>query len=371
MVNKKDWQPIIILNGEGGSIALLGMKTDDGQWIYRRSINEIFTLEDLADEPVNEMGSVKGVRTLKPTVKQSFEAGNWDDAKKIIEEYPLEFLGPSNVHPEFSQKLWALALTKKFEQHKLRRWAKACFPTISNEVFELFNQINESKHTVVLTGAGMSTEAGIPDFRSRSGWWNNIIPLHVATIEALENNYDLFHEFYSTRIKALETVEPHEGHYILANWQESRIIQKLATQNVDCLDLIAGTKDVDQLHGSLLSFRCHTCNAEVSKQQFLAKESCSVCNGKLRPNVTLFGEALPTKAWDNALHHIQKADLVIVIGTSLQVYPVSQLPKMTKGKTVYINKDVTEKDSYFTLIIEGSARETLMQVNNLLNPTTD
>ena len=143
----------------------------------------------------------------------------------------------------------------------------------------------------------------------------------------------------------------------------------MATQNVDPLHEVGNSTKVDHLHGTILTFRCHDCGEAATKQQFLNKESCPFCSGKLRPNIVLFGEALPEETWNNALYHIQKADLVIVIGTSLQVYPVSQLPSMTKGKTVYINKEVSEQSSYFNLVIEGSAKETLVQLDQLLTET--
>lgn len=241
-----------------------------------------------------------------------------------------------------------------------------CNPKQNKTMTELLFQLMKSNYTVVLTGAGMSTESGIPDFRSRSGWWRSIDPLTVATVDALENNYDLFHEFYSFRVKALENCFPHEGHQILAKWQRKELIYHVATQNVDALHEAGGSVNVDHLHGSILKYRCHDCGDEASKQQFLNKENCSFCGGKLRPNVVLFGETLPEVAWNNSLYHIQQADLILVIGTSLQVYPVSQLPSMTKGKTVYINKDVSDNQANFDLVIEGSAKDTLVQVDQMI-----
>lgn len=237
---------------------------------------------------------------------------------------------------------------------------------MKNEVVALAELIKNSNHTVILTGAGMSTESGIPDFRSKEGWWRNIDPLTVATVEALQNNYDLFHQFYSARIEALTNCTPHEGHYILARWEERGLLHRVATQNVDRFHQQAGNNEVDELHGSILTYRCHICENQASKQAFIDKKHCTSCDGKLRPNVVLFGETLPQEAWNNALNHIQKAELVIVIGTSLQVYPVSQLPTMTNGTTVYINKEVGVEQSFFDLVIEGSAKETLVNVNQLL-----
>lgn len=227
----------------------------------------------------------------------------------------------------------------------------------------LYDWLKTSKHTVVLTGAGMSTESGVPDFRSATGWWTKTDPQKVATIEALEHDYPLFHEFYSLRINALQKIEPHEGHKILADWQEQGIITRVATQNVDGLHQKAGSEHVDELHGSIRIVRCHSCNSPATIEAFQRMENCE-CGGKLRPNVVLFGEMLPEIPWINAMHNIQKADLVIVIGTSLEVYPVNQLPTETRGKTVYINLDISNNAKGFDLILQGKAKEVLMEVND-------
>lgn len=218
-----------------------------------------------------------------------------------------------------------------------------------------------SKNTVVLTGAGMSTESGVPDFRSASGWWQNIDPRTVATVEALEQYYPLFHEFYKMRIENLEQVAPHEGHQILADWEKRGLISLVATQNVDGFHQLAGSQNVEELHGSIRTTRCHSCGKKGEMLAFLQKESCQ-CGGKLRPNVVLFGENLPQTSWQKAIHAIELAELVIVIGTSLEVYPVNQLPSMTYGKTVYINLDVAQQATQFDLTIQGKVKEILLQL---------
>ncbi|MDG5787261.1 NAD-dependent deacylase [Evansella sp. AB-P1] len=233
------------------------------------------------------------------------------------------------------------------------------------KILDLKSLLKASTHTTILTGAGMSTESGIPDFRSRSGWWKNIDPLTVATVDALEHNYALFHDFYKMRLITLETTAPHEGHYTLSKWEEKNLINDIATQNVDGLHRTAGSNKIHELHGSIETFRCHTCHSRATKAQFLDKKACHQCNGKLRPNVVLFGETLPQAAWNKALLSIEKADLVIVIGTSLQVYPVNQLPFMTKGHTVLINKELSSTH-HFELAIEGGAKQVLTRIDNVL-----
>ncbi|WP_078410598.1 NAD-dependent deacylase [Priestia abyssalis] len=233
-------------------------------------------------------------------------------------------------------------------------------------IIQLVQFMKESSHTVILTGAGMSTESGVPDFRSKSGWWKNIDPRSVATVEALEENYDLFHEFYSMRIHALAKCLPHKGHHLLANWQKQGLIHTIATQNVDNFHQMAGASNVQTLHGSIRSFRCHHCGAPSKENTFLLKEPCTNCGGNIRPEVVLFGEPLPEKTWQNVLQHIHKADLVIVIGTSLEVYPVNQLPEMTNGHTVLLNLEEVEGKYEFDLMIKGKAKDVLERVDELL-----
>ncbi|MEK4229721.1 NAD-dependent deacylase [Solibacillus sp. FSL H8-0538] len=223
-----------------------------------------------------------------------------------------------------------------------------------------------STNTVVLTGAGMSTESGVPDFRSESGWWRNIDPRTVACVDALEHNYPLFREFYQMRIKALANCKPHAGHDILANWELRGLVALVATQNVDRFHQLAGSEQVEELHGNIQTVRCRECGKPGQLGGFLADACCTYCSGPLRPNVVLFGETLPERAWTNSLRAIQQADLVIVIGTSLEVYPVNQLPAMTRGKLVYINLDVAQHAHDFDLVIQGKVGDVLAEVDGLL-----
>ena len=235
-----------------------------------------------------------------------------------------------------------------------------------DKINQLVEWLRQSAKTIVLTGAGMSTESGVPDFRSKSGWWRNIDPSTVANTEALANDYELFQAFYCARLKALEGCEPHEGHHILAEWESRGLIDRVATQNVDGFHKEAGNKKVDELHGSIHAVRCQKCSNGATVEAFISKQACASCGGKLRPGIVLFGEMLPEDAWNNAMQAIKTADVVIVIGTSLQVYPVNQLPKMTRGKLVYINREVDGFERDFDLIFKGSAKEILKQIDATL-----
>lgn len=158
----------------------------------------------------------------------------------------------------------------------------------TKEKAELTAQIiAEQKNTVILTGAGMSTESGVPDFRSESGWWRKIDPLTIATAEAVEENYTLFHEFYSNRLSALSDCRPHEGHYCLERWEKTGLVKLVATQNVDGFHQEAGLVNVEELHGSIQRFRCHNCGVEAKKRKIHEKISLRILwrktSSKCRP----------------------------------------------------------------------------------------
>ena len=237
---------------------------------------------------------------------------------------------------------------------------------MEKKIRELSQWIQGSHHVVVLTGAGMDTESNIPDFRGKDGWWKNLDPRTVASTDTLRENYSLFHEFYAMRLRMLEGIKPHEGHRVLAKMEKKGWIQSIATQNVAGLHSMAGSQRVYELHGNLRKVRCNDCHREDTPQNFLKKEKCTSCGGPLRPGVVLFGEILPQEAWDSALSEIQKCDLLMVIGTSLEVYPVNQLPGMTSGKTVLINNEIPQGGDLFDRKIIHKAGSVLTELYEIL-----
>lgn len=226
----------------------------------------------------------------------------------------------------------------------------------------LSSMLKEAKYTVVLTGAGMSTESGIPDFRSKDGWWQKIDPAQVASINSLEDNYEMFREFYKHRIKTLDGCHPNIGHEILAKLEDKGLIKTVVTQNIDGFHSKAGSKNVYELHGSINRITCYSCGKKSSVENFKADKSCDRCGGKLRPGVVLFGEGLPQDAWSKAYTEIEKSDLILVIGTSLNVSPINSLPFVSNGRKVLINMDDTIFDDKFDLIIKGKSGEILNEL---------
>jgi NAD-dependent deacetylase len=197
--------------------------------------------------------------------------------------------------------------------------------------------LKESHHTVILTGAGISTESGLSDFRSRQGMWKQFDFQKVASADSLLDTYDDFHAFYMLRVDEMHRCTPNGGHDVLAKWEKKGYVQTVVTQNVDGYHQKAGSANVIELHGNIYSFSCDICGVAVSEEEFIHKLYCTRCKCNretLRPNVVLFDEQLPKKALQSARESFKQADLVIVIGTSLKVFPAANLPSLTSGKTV-------------------------------------
>lgn len=217
--------------------------------------------------------------------------------------------------------------------------------------------LNEASYVVVFTGAGMSTESGLPDFRSANqGLWNNQDPSQIASTEALNNNVEAFTQFYRERVIGVKNYQPHKGHYILADWEKQGIVQSVVTQNVDGFHQQAGSKRVAELHGTLQKLHCQSCQREYSSEEYVQRGYYCECGGILRPSIVLFGETLPVDAFQMALLESEKADLFIVLGSSLSVTPANQFPLIAKergARLVIVNREPTAFDNYADQLIQN------------------
>jgi len=241
---------------------------------------------------------------------------------------------------------------------------------MTNHAAELARLLRTSGPAVIFTGAGMSTESGLPDFRSAGGLWRNRRFEELASRESLAHRYDEFVAFYRWRIQMLGEHAPHAGHRVLADWQRRGLVSAIVTQNVDGYHTSAGARDVMELHGTLRLCRCETCHTEVAATEFLAPkgEACA-CGGRRRPNVVLFGEMLPEAALSAAVEASRRARLFIVLGSSLLVSPANMLPELALAAgapLVIVNRDPTPLDRAATLVINASIGETLRAVDRLL-----
>ena len=235
----------------------------------------------------------------------------------------------------------------------------------------LVDFFRNSKKTIVYTGAGMSTESGLPDFRSaKTGLWENEDPTIVASTDALNRDVERFFQFYRKRVLGVKDCTPHIGHSILARWEREGIIQGVITQNVDGFHSEAGSKNVMELHGTLQKVHCQTCGKKYGNEMYEEEKFYCTCGGKLRPSVVLFGEELPEETFMKAITESENADLFIVLGSSLTVTPANQFPLIAKengAKLVIINMEPTGFDRYADFIInDRKIGEILVEIDSFL-----
>jgi NAD-dependent deacetylase len=220
---------------------------------------------------------------------------------------------------------------------------------------------------VVLTGAGISTESGIPDFRSPSGIWASVDPFEVASIQAFRRDPERVWSFYRTRIGMLLEAEPNAGHRALAELERRGLVQAVVTQNIDTLHSRAGSEQVVEVHGSIRSAECLRCLRRLDAADVLAQLEertmpvCPGCGEVLKPGVTLFGELLPEGAIERATELARGAALMLVVGSSLEVWPVAGLPLEARALAI-VNQGPTALDDRAVLRIDAPAGETLSAV---------
>ena len=225
--------------------------------------------------------------------------------------------------------------------------------------------VRERQPCVVLTGAGVSTESGIPDFRSAEGIWARYDPFEVAHIDAFHCGPARVWEFYALRLDALAQAQPNDGHHALAELEERGWIRAVVTQNVDGLHRTAGSQEVVEVHGSLREAECVHCGVRVPIAEALAElplPACPECGEVLKPGVVMFGELLPADAIERAQQLAAEAGLLLVVGSSLEVHPVAGLPGetlATGGALAIVNRGSTPWDSRAELVIGAGAGETM------------
>lgn len=237
---------------------------------------------------------------------------------------------------------------------------------------QLANWIKQSKKVIMFTGAGMSTESGLPDFRSSDrGLWEKSNPDELANVDAIKHNTKEFTSFYQHRLSEITTYKPHTGHYILGDWERDGIIHSIITQNVDGFHHDAGNKNVHELHGSFRTFHCHLCSKSHPGALFLKGDAtCHDCGGVIRPGIVLFGENLPQQTFALAEKESTEADVFIVLGSSLSVTPANMFPLIAKehgAKLAIINRDDTPYDHLADKIIQDiPIKQALTMLNGML-----
>jgi NAD-dependent deacetylase len=224
--------------------------------------------------------------------------------------------------------------------------------------------VRESDVVVALTGAGISVPSGIPDFRSPgTGLWENVDPMAVAHIDAWRADPKRFWHFYGSRFQTLEGKEPNGAHHALVELERRGHLQAVVTQNIDMLHRKAGTREVVEVHGSIEQSLCLSCGAryplaEVRKR--LAHDPAGVphcdCGEPLKPDVVLFGEWLSDDALDRAYALAAQADVLLCVGSSLEVHPIAQLPGITRtngGQVAVVTQGPTPWDERAAVKLAG------------------
>jgi NAD-dependent deacetylase len=221
---------------------------------------------------------------------------------------------------------------------------------------------------VVLTGAGISTESGIPDFRSPTGIWAEYDPMEYATIDAFRRDPVKVWAFYALRFEVLTRAEPNAGHLALAELEGRGLVQSVITQNIDGLHERAGSQDVIEVHGSIRTADCLECGERVPLEEVVSAlrdasaPPCPSCGAILKPGVVMFGELLPVEAMNRAIDLVRHAGLLLVVGSSLEVHPVAGLPQeavAAGGKLAIVNRGATPVDRLAATTMEAGAGETL------------
>ncbi|MBP3729955.1 MAG: NAD-dependent protein deacylase [Mailhella sp.] len=222
---------------------------------------------------------------------------------------------------------------------------------------ELCNLLLSARHAVVLTGAGISTLSGIPDFRGAGGLYTrtDIDANKLFDLDYFMQDQTYYYRHAKDFLYNLDEKEPNIVHNVLAELERRGIVHAVITQNIDLLHQKAGSKNVLELHGSPLVHRCLSCGRtwgfeEIAKQvQNGVTPVCDACGGIVKPDIVFFGEGLPEHALSEAERHSKEADLMLVLGTSLTVYPAAAVPEITLqhgGRLAIINKDRTHLDRY-------------------------
>jgi NAD-dependent deacetylase len=245
--------------------------------------------------------------------------------------------------------------------------------TTSTAAAQVAELLSGAERAVALTGAGISVPSGIPDFRSPgSGLWENHDPMEVAHIDAWRRDPDRFWSFYTQRFATLTDKRPNEAHLALAELERRGLIRGVITQNIDRLHAMAGTERLIEVHGSIEWSVCLNCGARVRIGEVVTllgpgegAPRCPTCGAPLKPDVVLFGELLPEPALMEAQELATGADLMLCVGSSLEVYPVAGLPAITHGgggRLALITQGPTPYDRDAEVKLDGDVVEELRAV---------
>jgi NAD-dependent deacetylase len=242
-----------------------------------------------------------------------------------------------------------------------------------NDIKQAAEMLAASRHAVVLTGAGHSTASGIPDFRSPdTGLWQQVDPMEVASIYGFQRNPKAFYDWIRPLAKLMLEAQPNPAHYALAEMEELGVLKTVITQNIDELHHHAGSKHVLELHGTVRTATCTSCLEHLETREMwpalvatAQMPHCPCCGGLLKPDVVLFGETLPPHILEEALRESEQCDVMLVAGSSLEVYPAADLPLralQAGAQVILVNYAPTYVDPRATVVIHEDVAEVLPRI---------
>ncbi len=238
-------------------------------------------------------------------------------------------------------------------------------------IMSIAHEIKQARRTVALTGAGISAESGLGTFRGKDGLWRKCDPAKVASIESFTQDPRKFWEFAREIGWVFLTAKPNDAHIALAELEAMKRLDCVITQNIDGLHQRAGSKHVIEIHGNAGRTSCTRCSAEYATEKIVDRitqqdvPTCNKCGSALKPDVILFGEPLPKKTFAQALEKVRSADLLIAVGTSLEVYPAATLPEIAKknrSRIISIDSERTSWDELCDYKVNGPAAEILPRI---------
>ena len=244
-----------------------------------------------------------------------------------------------------------------------------------NQLYRAAALLAQAQSILCLTGAGISAESGIATFRdAETGLWSNFDPQTLASQAGFAADPGLVWQWYMERLAAMERAQPNPGHTALANLAELVPSFTLVTQNIDNLHERAGNRGVLHIHGRITRFRCNLCSSEhpltESDRAHERPPTCAVCSNVVRPDVVWFGENLPGRVLDAAWRAAERADVMLVIGTSGVVYPAAQLPTVAKEQgaiVIDINPDCTPISEIADFFLQGPSGEIMPELVETLH----
>jgi NAD-dependent deacetylase len=241
------------------------------------------------------------------------------------------------------------------------------------EIQKINQRLVSARHAVVLTGAGISTPSGIPDFRSqRTGLWIQNDPMQVASLTAFQRRPEAFFNWLRPLAVKIWQAQPNPAHIALAELEKAGVVKAIITQNIDGLHQKAGSQQVIEVHGSLRTLSCGACHKVYPSGQFMEPfidhgqiPHCTFCQKILKPDIVLYEEVLPAEVWSRAYTNSERADVMLVVGSSLEVMPVGGLPWQaleSGAEVIIINLSPTPIDQQASVVIHADAAQILPHI---------